>query len=256
MPKTAKSWSASAYQDYADCPKRFEFARVQKIKAPVPSRLQKIFDRGTRVHWIGEMYLLGQIIDVADAEGMVHGQAGEVTEADVNTWWPWIDYLDDLAQDGAMPEQEWAFTRDLTPTRWDDWQGAWVRGKTDAHLLGEQSATLYIQDFKTGRVYRGKHAVAAEIYAWLGHIRYPEAERVEFEFWYLDSGPQSLPLGEHEFDRKQLVELAGKWRAKGEELTTANKFVATPGDACKFCPFSKFKKLGAGRGPCQYAVED
>jgi len=254
MPKTIGTWSASRYKTFKGCAMRAYFEYVEKIKFAVPAHLQKIFDRGTRSHYVGQLVLQGSAATIDDTYRKVADKAGPVTQKELDLWWAWADHLYDLREQGAVAEERWGFTRELRPVDFFRGPKVWLRAVTDVHIVGQD--TLYVIDFKTGRVY-DEHEEQAEIYAVAGKAMFPKVRNVEVEFWYLDQGP-GRGIAEYEYDEQDLDGLRGKWIEQGTQVTDATKFPATPDlTGCKRCPFSKFKKLPNGsRGPCQYAVED
>lgn len=145
----------------------------------------------------------------------------------------------------AKAEESYTVTKTWQPTYPTDWDHAWLRAKVDIEITEEDELTVI--DVKTGRRYPD-HDDQAGIYGTLGLVMYPGIERVEFEYWYVDSGE----VGDYQFERKDLRAMKTDWARRANKMLKTKLFEPTPSeDACKFCPFRSDRELGNGEpGPC------
>ena len=67
--------------------------------------------------------------------------------------------------------------------------------------------------------------------------------RVDTNLWYLDAGEERGRT----FMRSEVPGLKKHWEKRSKAMLADTSFKATPGDACRWCAYSKTKG-----GPCEY----
>jgi len=218
MP-TIPQWSYSRLKTFEGCPKKAEYAYIQKIKEPG----NKAMDRGKDIHKLCEEYIRGRYEEMPPA-------LKEFEEA--------FDLLKDMHLKGhVLCEGDWAFTTEWTPTGWFD-HDTWGRAKVDAfvHVEGDKNARVI--DFKTGR-YEGNqegHREQCELYASIVFKRLPELETITTELWYLDHAK----LDRYQYDKETVEAKRERLNARAVTMTTTEEFPAKPSQfKCKWCYFGK-----------------
>ena len=218
-------WSFSRWECADKCLARYEFQHLQKLPQPPAPAME----RGSRVHGEGEEYLDG-------------------TRARLPTSYKeFAAEMRAIKKLGANAEGSYAFTKSWSSCEPTDWVHAWLRVKVDAEIL--QLPTLTQIDFKTGKPWPKATEPQSEVYAVTGFQRHPDAETIDTEFWYLDSGV----VVPYVYARSEFKALKAKWAARGRELIARRQFPPTNNAYnCKYCPFRSDKKLGNGQpGPCE-----
>ena len=227
MSNKITSWSFSRLNVYQSCPKQAYFKFIRKLKEPGSAAM----DRGSEYHKLCENYLL--------KGGRIPKELKLIS-----------DTLKDLRKRGAIPEADFTFKADWSRTRWDDWTGAWCRVKADVvipPLVDNDNGVIEVHDFKTGRLKEGysEYSVQLELYGLAGLLAYPTAEKAETSLIFIDHG--KLVPSEDEFKRKDLKKLQKKWELRVRPMLNDTQFKPKPGDACRWCHFSKAKG-----GECQF----
>lgn len=214
-------WSYSRWSTYTKCPFKLKCSALLRIKEPSG----KAAERGDWIHKKGEQFLLGNIRGVPPEYKLFDKELRAIKNL------------------GASSEADLTTTKNFgSPTRGDDWDGAWCRAKGDA-LVKPEASTLSIIDFKTGKMY-DSHEDQGELYVVCGLVHEPEVEEVDVEFWYLDSGEVSVKMYTREGDFERLKD---KWMERAEPMLKDTRFEPTPSDECNRCYYSKRKN-----GPCKY----
>lgn len=91
-----------------------------------------------------------------------------------------------------------------------------------------------------------KHAVQLQLYALCALIRYPNAEQVTCELWYLDQNE----LASFVMHRKQMGKYLKLFDQKGRKFTEDTVFKPNPNvESCKYCPYHPSKQNN-----CEYGV--
>ena len=218
------SWSYSRYSDYAKelggCPAKAMYKHVKKIKEPPNSAME----RGSAIH--------------SEAEDFVTGKQ-RVLSPNLQNVAADIRILKKLK---ASAEANWTFRSDWTQTRWDDWDGAWCRVKLDAVVPPSKDGVVRVIDYKTGQI--KDVPLQMELYAVAAFNVFPEAQTVKTELWYVDHANSIIPA---EFSREQFPVLQKNWEKRVKPMLSDTTFKPNPGNACRWCFFSKAKN-----GPCKY----
>lgn len=217
-------WSYSRFSLWESCPLRYAFRYIYKIEEPD----NRAMERGKEIHSKSEHYLLGDIKGIPDELRTFRDEYAAIKKLDVT------------------PEVSYTVTRTWQTTSPTDWDHAWLRGKIDIEIVNEEEA-LTIIDVKSGKEWP-EHGRQADIYGMLGLIYFPTVPRVEFEYWYVDSGE----VGCYDFERAELRGLKAKWKKNVAPMLKMKQFEPTPSeDACRFCSYRSDKKLRSGEdGPC------
>jgi hypothetical protein len=178
--------------------------------------------RGKEIHSQGEKYLLGEV------------HIYPVTYQKVAT------HIMGLKAKHAMPEMKMAV--DVTWTAVDyEAPEAYFRGIIDVHYETDDGMTIHIEDFKTGQVYP-EHPKQMMDYVPLVAAQYPTAEKFVTRLIYIDQGVVTPPKV-IEVERLKPIRLLLDGRIENAEADTI--FPVKPGNACKWCDYSK--RYG---GPC------
>lgn len=238
LDMAAKAWSHSRLSVFEQCKARFEYAYIQKIPEPErplpPGKTEHANDRGTRIHEAAERYIKGgvELIDelAKFQDEMVQARAM-------------------FAAGKASTEGEWAYNRQWEPVAWMS-SDVWVRIKCDLVVTMEPT-DLVVVDFKSGKRWGNelKHAEQMQLYVIGTLCKYPHAQKVTTELWYLDLDEISSMT----YTREQGLRFLKNFEQRGERLTTCEEFPANPNKfACRFCPY-KPKELG-GTGHCPVGI--
>lgn len=225
-PVQFTAWSFSRWHDYVECPLKARFKHLDKLpqRAPGPASA-----KGTETHKLAERYALKKLAKLPR-------QLECFTEE--------FKALRAVSRE-LIVEQQWAFNREWEPT---DWFGAdaWCRVILDvAHYSGDEARGI---DHKTGRVYPYHH----DQLDLQGLALFKQAElkgtgpikRAIGELWYLDQGIDDKVT----YLLKDVPNLIKLWRQRTAKMLADRSFKPTPGQACRFCDFSREKG-----GPCPVA---
>jgi len=233
QPNKLTSWSFSRWSLYEECPKRAFFKFIKKLPEPSSPAMA----RGTELHSMCEKYL----------------KVGGRLPAGIK---PIAVQLKDFKKRGALAEADFTFKKDWSLTRWDDWNGAWCRIKADVTIPPIADAdipTVEVHDFKSGGkvettgdvVVKEEYPIQLELYGIAGLIAYPTALVAKTSLVFIDHG--KTVENEEVYHRKDLPKLKKKWELRTKKMLADTKFKEKPGNACRWCPYSKSKG-----GPCQF----
>lgn len=216
--KKITSWSYSRYACYSECPAKAKYKFIDKLPEPSAPALE----RGNYVHKIAEDFTKGMFKKIPMELAKFREQFFE------------------LKKSKPMVEESWCFKQDWSGTTWDDWTGCWLRVKVDAACF--EDTTLHIIDHKTGKK-RDGYEDQLGLYALSGFLKFPHVKTVYTHLWYLDSGDHvEIP-----YAADQTKVLQKGWEKKVQPMLNDTTFAPRPGNACRFCHFSKAKG-----GPCKY----
>lgn len=218
MPQQITSWSYSRYACYKECPAKAKYKFIDKLPEPSAPAL----DRGNFVHKLAEDFTTGKFKKLPTELRM------------------FADQFKELKASKARVEETWAFTSSWNETTWNDWKGCWLRIKTDAYCFDETE--LYIIDHKTGKQ-RDGYEEQMSLYPVGGFLKFPQIKTIHTQLWFLDSGGTV----EASYNVDQLKDLQKSWEKKVKPMLNDTRFAPKPGNACRFCNFSKSKG-----GPCKF----
>ena len=220
------AWSYSRLSDYEACPLRAKLKHLVKLPDPGNAAMA----RGADVHGSIAKYL---------------SKKTRVPPPEAKLFRKELGALRILA---PKVEEQWGFDGIWKPT---DWFGLTTVARLvlDAYVLNDSSnrfpPTLTIVDFKTGKK-RDGYTDQLELYALGGFAKFPKVSGVTVELWYLDMGPKETERATYgrssEFEALKL-----KWAKRVKPMLSDRRFPPTPGNACRWCPYSASKG-----GPCQF----
>jgi hypothetical protein len=148
-------------------------------------------------------------------------------------------------------EDNWAFTKSWGPSRWDDWNGCYLRVKIDvAELTGNR---LQITDWKTGKYRpdnRESYMEQQELYATaaLNYFVHMKDLEVRSRLIYLDAQKVYPEPGEERiFTQADRLSLQKTWEDRTTPMFRDTQYAPKPNQFCGWCEFSK--KNG---GPCKF----
>lgn len=229
-----RSWSYSRLLDFEACPLMAKFKILDRIPEPErplpPGKTEHANDRGSRIHNECELYVRG--------EGPLPQEARYFEDE--------FKSLAAKYKKGMVSlEGEWGFDKNWQTC---DWKLAWLRLKLDAcaHLNASHVAVI---DYKTGKKFGNeiKHGEQLQLYALSVFLRYPQAEHVTAELWYLDVNDLTRLDVARPIGLRQLK----PFDKRGRKMTEAENFPANPNmHSCKYCPYHPAK----GTGDCKVGV--
>jgi RecB family exonuclease len=225
------SWSFSRWSDYRKCPAYFRFKHI--LKTPEPKNAA--MDRGTAIHKLAEDYVSGKTAKLAKELGAFKAEFAALKKQKVK-----------------VVEENWAFTNKWDLTTWNNWDHCWLRVKLDVAYVHEEHSVVVPIDYKTGKMRAEKNAeyeLQLELYGVSALLQMPSVQAASPRLWYIDEGviypnPEEREI---EFFRKDVPALKKKWEARVKPMFQDTTFKPTPGDACRWCHYSKSKD-----GPCKF----
>jgi hypothetical protein len=219
------AWSYSRVTLYEECPAKYAYKVVYKLKEPPAPELE----RGTLLHKKGEQYVRFK-------------QAGRETELPPE-FAPFRKDLDRLHKHRPIPEAQWVFQQNwsLPMVEWFD-ERAWLRIQVDLTAMVKPDRRLIV-DYKSGRPNEKKHRDQGSLYAVGAFLSTPGLKTAVVEFWYLDQG---YPVA-YIFTRQAVEQAKGEWNRRAMMLQAESTWSPSPGYWCNWCPFSARKG-----GPCEY----
>ncbi len=220
-----KAWSFSAYSLYKQCPRKFKYIKLDKLKEPPSVHLE----RGNRVHKGIENYL--------KSRGMLPEECAQFVPE-----FQRIQALFTKRLNGALAEESWAYTRQWQPTAWFS-KDAWLRAKVDC--LFEADGVVTVIDWKTGK-YSPQFNVATyllqlELYALLVFLSLEHTQVVRPKLIFVDAGVVYPTKFEPviEYTRDQVEDLKAAWEGRVQPMFDDNDFETKTSNLCQFCHFRK-----------------
>ncbi len=217
-------WCLEAFGEFAsDRPK--VFIPDERLSAFVAVEGFPVMARGTYIHKLAENYL----------KGMIRELPKELHKFSVQ-----FLLLRDAA---ARGEATWTFDENYEPCELFA-REAYVRVKTDAHVLNVESGVMRVIDYKTGRI--KPYNEQKELYAFAAFARFgtDQVKAVQVELWFLDHGG---PPSKETFAAWQLGDLRKTWNKRVAKMQADERFDPRPSNFCNWCTYSKSKG-----GPCAY----
>lgn len=241
-PKRLTSWSFSRWGQYEKCPLAAKFKFIDKLPEPGSDAMA----RGDAIHKAANAYIMGQSARLP-AELKAHG-----------------DYFRELRKrykaytSGSRAarlietEQTWAFRSDWTLTTWDDWNGCWLRIKTDIAYMEAvhdptlgQINTLYVDDLKTGKKRDEMiedYMKQLELYAVGGLVQHAGVvHHVIPRLVFVDYDPANAIVVGPTYNRSDIPRLQKEWGRRTAKMLKDETFKPRAGDHCRWCHFSKAK---------------
>jgi CRISPR/Cas system-associated exonuclease Cas4 (RecB family) len=237
-PKKFTAWSFSRYSEYRLCPLKAKLNHLDKIKEPPNEPMA----RGQRIHDQARDYLRGVLKKLPDELKLAK---------------KWLDEVKKTAKrkiQGAIVEDDWAFTKDWNRTQWNDWDHCVLRVKLDA-AHWEDKTTLVVIDWKTGKLRAElveEYLEQLELYALAAFMIFPHCQIVKPRLAYTDLGvvhpPEPIV-----FKRSQVPELQKAWARRVKPMLNDTTFAPRPNDKCRFCFYGQSgKTMKGGPGLCKF----
>lgn len=225
--KYTGAWSWSKLRDFENCRAMFKRRHIEKLKEPESRALTE----GSAKHDAIEQWF----------KGWYKPKELKALQQVLGTMRPTFEKLKSKQ---PFTEQMWAHAKDWSALENGFDKTAWIRAKTDAHLVTSSGygKTGYVFDWKTGRP-KPMGQDQMRFYAMLMMLRYPGVEHVKLELWYIDHD-KILDDG---MDRAALSAVRKEFTRRANRIYNEVTWSEEPGLDCKWCPFRK--SIG---GPCSF----
>lgn len=227
------NWSFSSLMKYEACPQQFKFARIDKLPE-LPRPADNPGERGNRIHKRLEDFVSG-VSDKMDNEAKC-----------IKDFVPALHHLRELYVAGmATTEDDWIYDRDWNDTTKAD-PNKFLWAKLDAGVLDEANATAIAVDYKSGKsgYKQMEHMQQLQLYAALTALKYPWANTVITELWYLDEGH----VRQSRYTREQALAYIGRFDIRAQKIYDDKFYRPNPNvHTCRYCPYGP--KNGTGVCP-------
>lgn len=233
-PKLA-AWSFSRYKEHATCPAKLSYKVHDRLREPGSPAM----DRGNELHKAAEDY--------------VNGVTKRLPSSWPKHWHPRLKMLRDMIGKEKRvggAETQWNFDRTWAQLPDNDPfnKQIWLRIKFDFWVYIEESRTLLIIDYKSGKVRPDEHQEQLDLYALAGLLRFSgKVDHVQTELWYIDQdeGPGDTMRGLYPANMQSQLKVG--WAKKTKLLLNDTRFPATPNYLCGWCHFR-----ASNGGPCRH----
>jgi len=209
MAKPPFTWSYSKLSLYEQCPAKYKYRYLDKITTPKGAAAS----RGTMIHEGVENYL--------------HGRAETVPVEAVNFW----EIIKEVKSHRPKIEHKVAFDHSWKSVGWED---GWGRSVLDAAYCKKNHA--HIQEWKSGKIY-DDHADQRRLYATLGFVVWPEAEKVTIHTYYFDQGVKKGLTIEPE----HVEDIVADFSRRAYFMEIDEEFAPRPSWSCNYCDYSRVK---------------
>ena len=216
-------WSFSRWAVYDQCPYR---AMLQYIMGLDQGPETEALRRGNAIHKLAEDYVNAPRMPPSIPE-VLRVFAEELK---------WMRGVNAKAEHECAVNDEWSPTK-----RYGSWN-AWLRVRLDIVAMPDPK-TLYIADWKTGKIYADKHSTQMELYATALFSHYPEVERIDTELFYIDQRKKAP----NSYLRRQHENMIAMWNRRVTPMFNDRDFVPCPNNLCGWCPYTAEKG-----GPCHF----
>lgn len=229
-----KAWSWSSLKKDEQCNYQTQLAKVDKLKGPERDENSPL-ERGNKIHKQAEDFVQGTIDKIPKPLQKFEGD---------------FNLLRSMFNDGmVVVEENWGFDENWGIVDWMA-HNIWARIKCDVVVMFDAKHVLIV-DYKTGKKFGNEvpHTQQGQLYAVSAFMRYPDLERADVEFWYLDEGKRS----KKSYTREQSLKYLKRFTDRGVAMTTRKVFTPKPNKFnCQWCDFG----INNGTGECPYAVGD
>lgn len=221
------NWSFSKLIKYERCPMWFKLQYIDKIPEP-PRPPDNPMERGNRIHNNLEAYVKG--------EGSLQGNESKQLEP----FTPALERLRELyANEQATAEDNWYFD-----INWDatDRDSVWLWSKLDFLVIDHDRSAVIVGDYKSGKsAYKAvEHVQQTQLYAACAALKYPDADFIHTELWYVDEGHAKSSM----YTREQALRFVGRFNTRAETLYADKMFRPNPTKiTCRYCPYGP-RELG------------
>lgn len=221
----ALTWSYSRFLTYEQCPRKFKYAYVDKIKEPS----NEYMERGTQYHDLAERFINGKLAKSPEQLQLLKTLLYAMR--------------DGFKLGEVQVESEWGFNEKWEPV---PYKAAWLKMKIDCAAVDKEfsSDRMVLIDWKTGK-YRDDRIISylaqLELYAIGALIMHPEIEVIEPKIGFIDHGIiyPSLATEKINIGRVELEALKLKWQDKIAPMLTDTKFICNNTYLCKYCFYRK-----------------
>jgi hypothetical protein len=230
-PTFFTSWSFSRLQAYRRCPLAAKLSLIDKIKEP-PKEEGHPMVRGDRIHKLAEAYIKG-------AGKAAMPEELKAFDKELRA----LRKLRKADPELVVVEETWAFRKDWSITRYDDWNECWLRVKLDVARV--DGTTVYPIDWKSGKFSPewnlNDYMEQLELYALAGLLTYadmgPELLVIP-RLKYTDAWvtyPEDLQV----YSPGMVPMLKKKWEAAVKPMLSDRTFAPKPNRFCSTCWFRK-----------------
>lgn len=233
--KSMTSWSYSRYSDWLKCPLKAKLKHIDKMREPSNAAME----RGSKIHTDAEHYIKGLSAKLVPELALFKDE---------------FKMLRTAFKKKALPmivEDNWAFAKDWSESRWDDWVGCWVRIKLDcAHYVAD--GVMVVTDWKSGKpndYKKVEYDEQLELYALAALLLHPHLTEVRPRIGWTDAGTMT---GDKVYTQKDVKALRAAWDKRVKPMMSDTKFVPKPGRECQWCYFGQAGKAKGGPGVCKF----
>lgn len=234
MANGLRHWSFSMLMKYEACPMRVKLQYIEHMPEP-PRPPDNPLERGNREHKRLELFVGGDTTQMSQAEGKCTAH-----------FLPLLEHAQLLRECGqATTEADWFFDENWNPCTKDQ-RRQW--SKIDLSVFSEAEGRVVSVDYKTGRSgYKTvEHVQQNQLYAAHTACKYPWADRIDTELWYLDEGWVRTAT----YSREEALKFVGRFERRAERIFADKFFRPNPNrETCRYCPFGP-----RGTGVCPVGV--
>ncbi len=221
MKPKPKSWSFSSLTLYEECPQKYKIRYEDRIYPPKAEAA----DRGTEVHSNIELFLQGNASLPDEAQTL----RAEYEALRFST--PEI-------------EVDWWFDQNWNPCTKE---AGWVQMKLDAFVIPVPKECIVV-DHKTGKDSPIKRIGQGQLYAIGAAKRYPQLDKFETRFMYVDQGVTKSNI----YTRAQVEKFQATFTKRANKLLNDRQYKPISNKYnCKFCPYGS-ENLAV----CEYRTEE
>ena len=224
------NWSFSSLMDYESCPLRFKFKKIDRAPQ-LPLLPGNPMERGNRVHNRLELFV--------QDKGPIDTEAKRIDDfAEL------LEHLRVLHKAKLITtEQDWLYDRD-----WEECsrETVWLWLKLDFCVVDADNKLVVVGDYKTGKSqYKQiEHVQQLQLYAAVAALRFPWAETIHAELWYLDEGS----IRAFEFTQEEALRFIARFDTRAQRIFNDRIYRPNPNkQTCLYCPFGP--KNGTGLCP-------
>lgn len=222
-----KSWSFTAYQNWAKCP----FYALHKHLLRTPEPPSPALEKGRLVHEEAE-----RLVHVMDRHRHTKSTLVSFPDSLVKLKNEFIELME--CPDRVYTEKRLNLTRG-----WRVASGVpWLRMVADLVQYSRWVTPMLIVDYKTGKEYPDVYQ-QLELYA-AGFQNVYAPQEVQVEAWYTETGK----VLRQSYNRAQCRRLRSEWKEKVKPMFAEREFAPTENWTCRWCYLSREKD-----GPCSIA---
>lgn len=247
------NWSFSTLMDFEKCAHLVKLKKIDKLPQK-PLEENNPMERGNRIHKNFEHFVQGttQVLSTEPRE--------------IGKFKPLLEHLRDLYAAGmATTEEDWYFNdgwettskkydcskhgRDTDDNCAECLEKHWLHAKLDASIYDPSQSLAVAIDYKSGKsLYKAvEHIQQLQLYAALCAVRFPDADKIVAELWYVDEAHNNGPhIKRIELSREQALGFIGRFHKRADRLYNEQYFRANPTiETCRYCPYGPKNGTGA-----------